>query len=483
MNKEKQDAEQMDRERNTEEIRNATTEAAKTDTEKTDTEKTAADNMSAADMEKYRNNLERYILEHIGCLLKAPRSIIRYPFIDPGSVYDGNVWDWDTYWSVYGLLPLLDKITDTELKNKIIVHAKGNVRNFMDHQLEDGYIPMMIEVGEWPEPYLNMRHKEGVRMNMHKPFLCSQICLISDYMGDYGWASAFEEKLDRYFACYRNCYFQKNTGLYVWHDDIMIGMDNDPASFGRPEDSTANIFLNTFMVRELKNYAHYLEQTKDCAEKAAWYRKQAQELEDSIQRECYDGRDRFFYSVDTDIRTRKYDWFHQGLGVFWKSLPIKIRTWSGFLPMWEGFATPEQAAALVEHWKDEATFNSPYGITTLAKDEKMFNISATNNPSNWLGPVWIVANYLVFSGMLRYGYRREAEQLYRRTLLLLGKDLEKTGCLHEYYDPFTGNPVMNGGFINWNILVLNMAEEISGNRQGTDISPGSANKRIYEKNK
>jgi len=416
--------------------------------------------MDTEKTEKYRSRLEQYVLDNINCLLKEPRSFIRYPFIDPGSVYDGNVWDWDTYWSVYGLLPLLDKIDDISVKSRVLEHAKGNVRNFMDHQLEDGYIPMMIEVAQWPEPYLNMKHKEGVQMNMHKPFLCSQICLISDYTGDYGWALEFEKNLDLYFTCYRKNYRQENTGLYVWHDDIMIGMDNDPASFGRPDDSTANIFLNTFMVRELKNYAHYLEQKGDAEEKAKEYRKQAMELVKSIQGECYDNRDRFFYSVDTDIRTRKFDWFHQGLGVFWKTLPIKIRAWSGFLPMWEGFATKEQAAALVEHWKDETTFNSPFGITTLAKDEKMFNISATNNPSNWLGPIWIIANYLVFRGFLNYGYKEEAEELYKRTLLLLGQDLEKTGCLHEYYDPFTGEPVMNGGFINWNILVLNMTEDM-----------------------
>ena len=31
----------------------------------------------------------------------------------------------------------------------------------------------------------------------------------------------------------------------------MIGMDNDPATFGRPPFSTANIYLNSFMCVEL----------------------------------------------------------------------------------------------------------------------------------------------------------------------------------------------------------------------------------------
>ncbi|MCD8104762.1 MAG: trehalase / alfa-L-rhamnosidase / mannosyl oligosaccharide glucosidase [Lachnospiraceae bacterium] len=406
----------------------------------------------------YAQKLKEYIIDHVGTLLKEPRSFIHYPYIDPGSVYDGNVWDWDTYWSVYGLLGVMDAFPK-EMQEKILEHAQGNVWNFLDHQLPDGYIPMMIEVAKWPEPYLNMRHKEGVLMNMHKPFLCGQICIISDYMGDYEWIRAHLEQLEKYFSCYGRNYYFENCGLYVWCDDIMIGMDNDPASFGRPKFSTANIYLNSFMVRELQCMAKILRQFGR-AERADDYETKAGNLVTAIQAECWDRRDQFFYSVDVDIKTRKYDWFHQGLGVFWKTLPIKIRTWSGFIPMWAGFCDPEQAASLVRHWKDESTFSSPFGIVTLAKDEKMFDLSVTNNPSNWLGPIWIVANYVVFRGFLNYGYTDEAEEMCARTLRLLGMDLEKSGCLHEYYNPFDGSPIMNGGFINWNILALSMVREL-----------------------
>lgn len=414
--------------------------------------------MTSADYEK---QIRDYVLSHINDVLKEPRKFIRYPFIDPGSVYDGNVWDWDTYWSVYGLLPLVRKYGDEELFWRVVVHAKGNVCNFLDHQLPDGYIPMMIEVMEYPEPYLNMRHKEGKSMNMHKPFLCQQIRLISKWTEDDFWITDYIDHLYRYFECYDRDYYRENCGLYVWCNDIMIGMDNDPASFGRPEYSTANIFLNSFMVAELQAMAEILEHSDlpDRGKRAAGFRDKAEKLIEAIQSECWDSRDRFFYSVDVDIKTRAYDWFHKGLGVFWKTLPIKIRVWSGFIPMWAKFATGEQAQALAGHWKDEGTFHSPYGIATLAKDEKMFDLSATNNPSNWLGPIWLVANYIVFRGMLNYGFMDEAKELLDGTLRLLGEDLRQNGCLHEYYNPFDGSPVMNGGFINWNVLALNMAQE------------------------
>ena len=420
-------------------------------------EKTMTEKTIAGDERTYEEAIRAYICAHVDDVLKKPRDFIHFPFIDPGSVYDGNVWDWDTYWSVYGLLGMMDCFSK-EKQNQILEHARGNVYNFLDHQLEDGYIPMMIEVADWPEPYLNMRHKEGILMNMHKPFLCAQICLISDYTGDYTWIEDKIGKLSKYLEYYRATYYMEDRGLYVWCDDIMIGMDNDPASFGRPKFSTANIFLNSFLVNELRCMAQILH---NCGAKgASLYERQSEELVEVIRRECWDERDAFFYSVDVDIRTRAYDWFHQGLGVFWNTLPIKIRTWSGFIPLWAGFATKEQAVALSAHFWDRKTFYSEFGPVTLSKDEKMFNLEATNNPSNWLGPIWLVANYIVFKGFLDYGYLEEAEAICRGSLRLLGEDLAKTGCMHEYYNPFTGEPIMNGGFINWNILALNMAAEL-----------------------
>ena len=162
------------------------------------------------------------------------------------------------------------------------------------------------------------------------------------------------------------------------------------------------------------------------------------------------------------MKTRPYDWFHVGLGVFWKSLPIKVRTWPGFLPLLTGVATREQAVRLAAHADDAATFHAPWGIMSLARDEKMFNLDASLNPSNWLGGVWIVTSYIVFRGLLNYGFTEQARGLCDATLRLLGDDLARTGTLHEYYNPFNGQPITNPGFLNWNMLAINMADEMRG---------------------
>lgn len=407
--------------------------------------------------------IKKYLMNNIWQVLKKPYGCFKYPFIDPGSAYSGNLWDWDSFWAVYSLINISENVLrDKEFKKILIEHSQGNVLNFLDFQLEDGYIPMMVENSGQPEPYLILKHKSGFILNMHKPFLCQQICLVSGLKEEFEWVKKYISNLERYFECYDRYYYNKNCGLFVWADDVMIGMDNDPASFGRPRFSTANIFLNSFMVNELKAMARILMKLNE-NERAAYYVLKADKLTQSIQKECWDNRDKFFYSVDVDIKTRSYDWFHKGLGVFWNTLYIKVRTWSGFIPLWANIASKDQADYLVKlHITDKGTFSCPFGIRSLAKDEKMYNLEETNNPSNWLGPIWIIANYIVFRGLLNYNYRHEAEQLCEQTLRLLGNDLRKTGTLHEYYIPETGEPVMNGGFMNWNILAINMADELNG---------------------
>ena len=414
---------------------------------------------------KYYDLILNYVVNNAERMFQPANRRFKYPFIDPSSVYEGSLWDWDSFWAVYSLAACQEATGNLNFNKKLIEAAEGNVKNFFDYQLEDGYIPMMVnddKLDEGWEPYLIRKHKEGMVLNMHKPFLCQQACLVSGLKKSFNWLQDYIGQLEKYFECYDRYYLNKKCGLYVWADDVMIGMDNDPATFGRPRFSTANIFLNAFMVVEFNAMAKILN-ALGRKEKAGLYINKAKGLSGAIQRECYDPKDRFFYSVDVDIKTRPYDWFHRGLGVFWNTLPIKIQTWTGFIPLYAKIATVAQAEIIVKlHMDNYASFNCEYGIRSLAKDEKMYNLDATSNPSNWLGPVWIIVNYVAFRALMNYGYFKEAEKLYLKTLNLLGKDFEQTGTLHEYYSPETGKPIMNGDFLNWNILVLNMAAELDG---------------------
>ena len=186
----------------------------------------------------------------------------------------------------------------------------------------------------------------------------------------------------------------------------------------------------------------------------------AEALADAIRRECWDERDGFYFSADVNLLpVDPAEWLHSGAPRHWRSLPMRIDVWTGFLPMWCGFATPEEASRMVEeHLKNERTFAARYGIRSLSRLERMYAVKKTGNPSCWLGPIWGNANYMIFEGLLAYGYETEARRLAEQTVEMFGRDILACGEMHEYYDPDTGEGVNNQGFQSWNLLSYRMAE-------------------------
>ena len=88
----------------------------------------------------------------------------------------------------------------------------------------------------------------------------------------------------------------------------------------------------------------------------------------------------------------------------------------------------------------------------------MYSLDFSSNPSNWLGPVWIIVNYLVWRGLTNYKFTDAANDLADKTLSLLASDLAATGSLNEYYHPETAKPLSHAGFMDWNLLALEMIE-------------------------
>ena len=196
------------------------------------------------------------------------------------------------------------------------------------------------------------------------------------------------------------------------------------------------------------------------------YRRDAETLKEHIRQHCWDEKDGMYYSVDLNLREYtgqpeiifgKPFVLHEGAPRQYPCLIQRLGSWAGFMALWAGIATREQAERMVkENLLDERTFWAPYGIRTLSRLEKMYNLRATHNPSNWQGPIWGISNYMVFRGLVDYGFLKEARELAEKTIHLYGEDLKKEGALHEYYNPETGEPIMNKGFQNWNYLIVNM---------------------------
>ena len=238
----------------------------------------------------------------------------------------------------------------------------------------------------------------------------------------------------------------------------MIGIDNNPTVYYRAPRSSADIYLNSFMVSEYDAMAEILRRTgKD----AAVFEEKALRLRTAINREMWDEREGIYYSQDVGfVKTeRSYNGFtfHEGFAPKWNTVPLKIRFWGCFLPLFAGICDDGQTEKLCAHLSDSDVM-AAYGVRTLARNEKMYNLEKSNNPSNWLGAIWIVANYLVYKGLLRYQKTEQAEQLRQKTVTLLERNLETYGEMFESYHPDTGEPNLFPGFLSWNLLAIELSE-------------------------
>ncbi|MDE6373079.1 MAG: glycoside hydrolase family 37 [Clostridia bacterium] len=402
-------------------------------------------------IDKYVNLINDYVRAHYKKMFREPKGILKYHFIVPGSCYSNELWDWDSWLTDIALRQLngIDDISEYE---------KGCILNFLTNTGENGETPIVISPERCGFDFINKKET-----NIHKPMIAQHALFAGEQSGDYDWLKPYFDKLEAFISFYfERC--RHESGLFFWIDDCAIGVDNDPCTFYRPDKSSASILLNCLMYKELLAMER-LSRKFGFSEKADDYYAKACNLRESIRKECWDERDGFFYSVDLNLLPiDKNSVLHSGSPRHWNCLLQRIGVWSGFLAMWSGIATEEQAERMVvEHYLNERTFFAPFGVRTLSKMEKMYKIETSCNPSCWLGPVWGISNYMVFKGLVNYGYVREARELAYKTIKLFGKDIEDCGEMHEYYDPETGKGISNQGFQSWNFLVLEIIRWVSGN--------------------
>jgi putative isomerase len=294
--------------------------------------------------------------------------------------------------------------------------------------------------------------------NQAKPVFGQLGLLAADQLGEVGWLAPYFDTILRFY----NAWTTHNTssiGLLVWGDDVAIGDDNDPTTFGRPFYSSANLLLNCLFYEDLlasAELARRLGREKDHDRLAA----EAETLARQIRMYCWDPRDSYFYSVDVqcvDRRAELIPTVPRGMDMSWKSLPTRIQMFTGFLPLWCGIASQVQADRLVKiNYLADDRLRARCGVRSLSSRESMYSLAFSSNPSNWLGPVWIIVNYFAWKALQRYGFHKEAGALADKTISLLASDLKVNSSLNEYYHPDTGAALSHKGFMDWNLLVLEM---------------------------
>jgi glycogen debranching enzyme len=113
---------------------------------------------------------------------------------------------------------------------------------------------------------------------------------------------------------------------------------------------------------------------------------------------------------------------------------IRVNTAAAFLPLFAGLPSEQQAQLLVESHllnPDEYALTDEvrHWVVTTSRTEP-----AWEPRRYWRGPVWVILNWFVVEGLLRYGYEELATAIRQDTLSLI----EASG-FREYYDPRDGS--------------------------------------------
>lgn len=333
--------------------------------------------------------------------------------------YDyGQFYDWDLYFEcIY------------QLYNGESKYCFSNLEAFLIRQEDDGFIKRSFGPYNYGE------------MHMFKPFIAQTALLGMRQTPNIDWLVDYYPKIVKYENCWYERYDKDKNNLCVWYNADHSGMDNQNSRVinGLIDEG---VDLNCYLYREfcaLSELANILGKKED----KALFDQKAEMVKKAINELLWDEETGFYY--DRLENTGKLN---------------KVKGISGFTPLYAGIVPQNRAERMVkEHLLNEKEFWAKYPINTLAQNEAGYDQSGAQPPSghcNWNGTTWIPFNYMIFHGLLEYGYNDIAKELAYKTFDLVYRQNQFT---REYYNSDTGEGYGRNPFYGWSTLAYFMPLE------------------------
>ncbi len=369
---------------------------------------------------------------------RTPAGELKYDGLFPSYDYEWfhGFWSWDSWKHSVALVTF-----EPEL-------AKDQVRTMYHFQDEFGmiadvvYRDTLIENHNWRDtkpPLSGWAIHEIFKQTQDTAFIKEMMPKLTKY---HEW---WYENRDHN----RNgfCEFGSTDGSRVaagWES----GMDNavrfDDAKMVKINDSAwsldqESVDLNAYLYKEKKHMAQLLR-VIDYQEMAEVYENEAEQLKGDLQTHFYDRESNYFYDFNTTSESL-----------------ITIAGPEAWTTLWSEAATTDQALGIVKKITDPNFFNTPLPFPTLAASHQKFD------PENgyWRGPVWIDQAYFAISGMKKYGFEKEYNELFNKMLANAEGLLQKGIPIRENYDPRNGKG-LNANHFSWSAahLLLLLRNEI-----------------------
>lgn len=121
--------------------------------------------------------------------------------------------------------------------------------------------------------------------------------------------------------------------------------------------------------------------------------------------------------------------------------PVRVFGPEGWIPLWAGIASAEQAKAVASVMLDPAHFATHFPFPTLDASHAQFSPVK----GYWRGPVWMDQAWFAVVALERNGFPADADRM-RRRLLDNAVGLKAQAPFYENYDPLTGNGYQSRNF-------------------------------------
>lgn len=293
--------------------------------------------------------------------------------------------------------------------------AMNSQRVFMERQWPSGYINYRTG------PYLNEQIEYEGQFTSSAPWFNYQNYQVYKISGDKSFlAEAYKSGVAfyNYYVANRDT---NNNGLSEWGAHAVLESVRDarvavwdrvdwPSNFESPD-------LNAMLVMEAKSLAKMATEL-GLAEEAGQWQEKAETRTVLINKYLWDEESGFYYNADKKDLDFSYN----------NANDLKIMEIIGFIPLWAGVASDQQAAKLVEHLTDPNKFWRRFGVPTLSAEDEYYNPIGY-----WNGPIWIPWQYLLFRGLIDYGYEDIALQLAEKVLDNVIYHLKKDHTFWEFY--------------------------------------------------
>ncbi|HSG07312.1 MAG TPA: trehalase family glycosidase [Longimicrobiales bacterium] len=360
---------------------------------------------------------------------RSPLGDLRHDGLFPSFAYRGfhGVWSWDSWKHARALALFAPEL------------AEEQMRVMLDWQDGAGMVPDVIYADSTENNWRDTK----------PPLAAWAVAGIFDATGDTAFVREVYPALVAYHAWWYDnrdhdgdglCEYGSTDGTRIaaaWESgmdnavrfDEAVMLENHEGAWSLDQES---VDLNAYLYAE-KGYLAEMAEALGRADEARAYRVAADKLRTRIRDTMFDEETGYFY----DVRMNSGE-------------PIRVQGPEGWIPLWAGVATDEQARRVAAVMMDPEKFFSLVPLPTLSMARSEFDPA----DGYWRGPVWLDQAYFGVRGLERYGFMDEGDAL-RARLLDAPAGLTGQGPIFENYDPRTGEG-LNAPHFSWSAAHLLM---------------------------